>query len=311
MPPYGGEMEITMKRNTVKGIVAGALIGALAVSAVPAIASGIEAVLNSVNIAINGEMVASENKNYVLQNGAEVPYSILYEGTTYLPVRKISELLDMQIDWDNDTRTVLLETGSGSSAYDSWGGAPDFGEFYGIKEISSNPTTRSTTHWYDINDVDGDEEYAAYLEELGFKRVEDSDVKSRFIVYKKNSTEVWLDLGLYNMLVYGVTVVDTTRPITGRDYSYSGSNEDIPNFCSAFGYSGFYENTVEYVNGDFHLWSCLPDYIALLEEEGFTVSSVGKGYYGKKLTLKKGRSTVSISFNGTQYSTIPAVSFNY
>lgn len=305
--------EIKMKKNkvTVKGIIAGVIIGALAASSVPAIATGIDAVLNSVNIAINDNKVASSNENYELQNGTSVPYSILYEGTTYLPVRKISELLDFTIDWDNDTRTILIETNANSDTYDGWYGVPDFGEFYGIKEFSSIPTVRSHTHWYNSNDVKSDKEYISELEKRGYKKVEDGTIKSRFKIYKKNNTEVWFDLGLYTSLVYGVTVVDTTRPITGRHYSYTGNNEDIPDFCSAFGYEEYYENKMQYINGDFHLWSCLPDYITLLEQEGFTLLNVEKGLYGKILNLKKGKSTVKISFNGTKYSAIPSLVISY
>ena len=307
--PHSGEKEIKMKRNTVKGIVAGALAGALAVSAVPAIASGINAVLNSVNISINGVKVASDNENYVLQNGTEVPYSILYEGTTYLPIRKISELLDSGIDWDNDTRTVLIET-SNSGRYDDWGGVPDFGEFYGIEELSVITNTRSTTHWYTSKDVSNATKYVEELTKRGYKRVEEGEVKSKFQVYQKGSTEVWLDLGLYTNFVYGVTIVDTSRPITGRHYILSGVNEDIPDFCSAFGYVSSGDNKKQYVDGDFHLWSCLPDYFALLEENGFEISNIGQGSYGKTVTFKKDRSSIGISFTGSQYSTIPTLTFS-
>ena len=36
-------------------------------------------------------------------------YPISYNGTTYVPIRGISNLLDVSVDWDNDTETVILK----------------------------------------------------------------------------------------------------------------------------------------------------------------------------------------------------------
>lgn len=41
-------------------------------------------------------------------NGDPV-YPVLYDGTTYLPVRAVSDMLGLQVDWDGATRTVLLD----------------------------------------------------------------------------------------------------------------------------------------------------------------------------------------------------------
>ncbi len=301
--------------NTVKSIISGVLAGLITVVSLPVIADTLEALKNSVNISLNGEEIASVDENYTLQNGAKVPYSILYEGTTYLPVRKISELLNVGIGWDNDTRTVLIETkeDTKSTGFDSWYNVPDFGKLLGIKELDQTTTVRSTTHWYDIKNIEEDFE-ASYIEELealGYKRIEDGNVKPKFKVYAKDNVEVWLDLGMYTKLVYGVTVVDTTRPIVGRTYSYNGSNDDIPSFASAFGFSSTLNGGISYYDGDWHLWAHLPDYFQLLESEGFRISSVGKSFYGKTFTLKKDRSTVVIKFDGSEYSNIPAITIDY
>ena len=42
----------------------------------------------------------------------EVVYPISYNGTTYLPVRALSNLLKINIDWDGNTQTVIMSTGS-------------------------------------------------------------------------------------------------------------------------------------------------------------------------------------------------------
>lgn len=298
-----------MKKNTFKGIAIGVLAGIITVVSLPVIAKGIEVAMNSVNIRLDGENVAFENENYVLQNGTEVPYSILYEGTTYLPVRKLSELLDVTVGWDNDTRTVILD--KNGEVYDGWYGAPDFGAVCDIEEIGQTATVRSTTHWYDVKTVNDVDEYIEELERLGYEKVTDGGIKPKFNVYKKGNVEIWLDLGMYTQLVYGVTVMNTTRPIVGKNYEYSGAQEDVPNFSSAFGYGARVSNSTQYHLGETDLWAVLPDYLSLLEEEGFSVSSSTKSFYGRGYTFKKGRSTVTVRFNGTEYSNIPAVEITY
>ena len=41
-------------------------------------------------------------------NGREVPASIIYNGTTYVPLRLVSTMLGKPVDWDGPTRSVLI-----------------------------------------------------------------------------------------------------------------------------------------------------------------------------------------------------------
>lgn len=43
-------------------------------------------------------------------------YPLVYEGRTYLPVRAIGEALGIKVDWDKDTRTVILGEAAVASA---------------------------------------------------------------------------------------------------------------------------------------------------------------------------------------------------
>ncbi|MGN0712026.1 MAG: copper amine oxidase N-terminal domain-containing protein [Anaerovoracaceae bacterium] len=36
-------------------------------------------------------------------------YPIIYEGSTYLPLRAVSELMNREIQWDNETKTIIIE----------------------------------------------------------------------------------------------------------------------------------------------------------------------------------------------------------
>ncbi len=67
----------------------------------------IDAVLNySIIIRYNGEAQVMRNAN-----GSRV-FPITYEGTTYLPVRAISNMLSLPIEWDGENNTVWLGMGS-------------------------------------------------------------------------------------------------------------------------------------------------------------------------------------------------------
>jgi len=70
--------------------------------------SVLDVVINNVNVMLDGEVVGTANTNYTLSNGDQVPFSILYQGTTYLPIRKLSELLGKEVGYIAETKTVTL-----------------------------------------------------------------------------------------------------------------------------------------------------------------------------------------------------------
>ena len=79
-------------------ITIGLLISCMLMATSPVLANSImqkiDVVLNSVKVQVNGE-----NKNID---------SILYNGTTYLPMRKVAELVDKDIEWSSDTMTANI-----------------------------------------------------------------------------------------------------------------------------------------------------------------------------------------------------------
>jgi Copper amine oxidase N-terminal domain. len=97
------------------GFIAGICAAVLAMMLViPAFADG-EFSFNRVIISVNGEQKAGLTENYTLDNGTQVPFSILYQQTTYLPVRKISELTGLGITWEQATSTVQVTTETGET----------------------------------------------------------------------------------------------------------------------------------------------------------------------------------------------------
>lgn len=95
-----------MKR--IQGFLIGVFVTLVLVASVPNFAGAINVVLNSINLSLNGVDVAQINDQFTLDNGKKVPYSIIYDGTTYLPLKKLGQLLDKDILWDGNTRTVSI-----------------------------------------------------------------------------------------------------------------------------------------------------------------------------------------------------------
>ena len=84
-------------------VLALVMICGLTVSASAATAQSITARLSpDVTVQYNGE-----TQNMADANGNSV-YPVSYEGTTYLPIRAVSNMLGIAVDWDQATKTVLL-----------------------------------------------------------------------------------------------------------------------------------------------------------------------------------------------------------
>lgn len=101
-----------MKRipTFVAGMLTAAVIGGLGVGALAA--SG-AVTFNASALQFNGRQISAKGENYTLDNGQQVPASITYTdetggGTTYLPVRRIAELLGIEIGWDIATGSVTV-----------------------------------------------------------------------------------------------------------------------------------------------------------------------------------------------------------
>lgn len=75
---------------------------------------------NFANVALNGETKITAGTDITAANGQKIPGTILFTDaaggrTNYLPIRAVSELLEVEIGYDSATRTVLLEKQPGSS----------------------------------------------------------------------------------------------------------------------------------------------------------------------------------------------------
>ncbi|QUI21404.1 hypothetical protein HZI73_03490 [Vallitalea pronyensis] len=95
-------------KGLVIGLVLGVLLSATSTAFAGNIMETIHVLLNKVNIAINDELVGRQGEHYTLDNGEEVPMSISYKNTTYLPIRKVAEILGSQVKWEQATKTIHI-----------------------------------------------------------------------------------------------------------------------------------------------------------------------------------------------------------
>ena len=84
-----------MKKN-IKGFVIGASVATMLTTTV--LGSGFEKTIdvfyNAIKVTVNGTKVDTDN--------------ILYKGTTYVPIRKVSEMLEKDVDWDQKNRIASI-----------------------------------------------------------------------------------------------------------------------------------------------------------------------------------------------------------
>lgn len=99
-------------KKPVKMFVLGFISACLLTAPLSAFADTIQVSLNSVHIDLNGAMVAVKGQSYALKNGAVTPYSLNYNGTVYLPVRKLSEMLGLNISYNGASSTVSITSKS-------------------------------------------------------------------------------------------------------------------------------------------------------------------------------------------------------
>ena len=68
---------------------------------------------NAVGVSFNGVQISRAGESYTLPSGAQVPGVISYTdqqggGTTYLPARRIAELMGVEIGWDAPSGCVTI-----------------------------------------------------------------------------------------------------------------------------------------------------------------------------------------------------------
>jgi len=103
------------RKVSIGSILLVAFILVFSATAIAAYSTTVQATLSpDVTLSFNGQEQTLRNANN------EVVYPIIYEGSTYLPVRSIANLFGADIDWIDSTRTVSI-TGADRAADTDYG----------------------------------------------------------------------------------------------------------------------------------------------------------------------------------------------
>ena len=88
---------------SVKTLLIVACVIACSMTAIAAAPSIVQATLSpDITVKFNGEVQELKDAN------GNVIYPVLYNGSTYLPLRALCNMIDLPVDWVGDTRTVIL-----------------------------------------------------------------------------------------------------------------------------------------------------------------------------------------------------------
>ena len=97
---------LRMLKEKLKGLVASVVLSSLVVGAVPTMAEKVtktaELFYNNIKIVIDGKQADLRDA----QGNTVEPFII--DGTTYLPVRAVSDALQKAVSWDGATQIVFL-----------------------------------------------------------------------------------------------------------------------------------------------------------------------------------------------------------
>ncbi len=98
-------------RKGIRGFLVGVIMTSMltGVAFAGGVNQAIQVVFNAVNITVNGQKVAADN--------------ILYNGTTYVPLRAVAEILGKEVGWDGTTNTASI-TDKGATSQPSTTQAP-------------------------------------------------------------------------------------------------------------------------------------------------------------------------------------------
>ena len=91
-----------------KGIIIGSCFTFTMTISSTTIAKSIDADFNLFRIKTQNGMVADLGDTYTTAEGKTNPYSIIYNDTTYLPIRKIAEVLGGDAAYNGDSKTVSI-----------------------------------------------------------------------------------------------------------------------------------------------------------------------------------------------------------
>jgi len=100
---------IMVKR--IQGIVIGMLVAVLLFGGVAAAAAATAARNETISVTFRNIRIVLDGKEFIPKDVDDnIVEPFIYNGTTYLPVRAVSQALDREVSWDGSTSTVYIDS---------------------------------------------------------------------------------------------------------------------------------------------------------------------------------------------------------
>ena len=207
-----------MLKEKLKGFVVGVVLTSLVVGTIPTMAEKItksaELLYNNIKVVIDGKQADLKDA----QGNTVEPFII--DGTTYLPVRAVSNALNKAVSWDRATQTVYLGENKEIEQPSVW--LKDLETFTGTVETKSVDTVEFGG--YEYNDY-----LTANTEDVYKNCLYPCDDKLSYLLnykYSKFKGTIYLSKGQKNydranrVLIYGDDkLIYTSKPLTSGSKS--------------------------------------------------------------------------------------------
>lgn len=194
---------------------------------------------NDIKVTLNGQQVNMVNAN----GGAVEPFAI--NGTTYLPVRAIADALGLEVEWDQETTTVILEgepienpVSSGTMCYTAFS-VPMLDNVVGfdsLVEVYVLEAGDSVAYYYDSSRIKNNNylaEYEELLESYGFTKGQ--SISGNDILYENaiSGTAVDITPNFYGEIIVLIMAPNGTNstgnyPYYGDDVTHETVGVDFP-----------------------------------------------------------------------------------
>lgn len=174
----------------------------------------------NIQIELNGQTITPKDAN------GKVVEPFIVDGTTYLPVRAISEALGLNVDWNGKTKTVIISENEKHFIHICYAGfsVPSLANVVGnaaLDHVYSLNTGNGLSYYYNPEKFESGttkkfkEEYFELLKQYGFEFLE---TKDGVTTYQDETSDILVSLGLESSTGnYFVTVMRPENSPTGLD----------------------------------------------------------------------------------------------
>jgi len=232
-----------MKKWYILGLITGLIIASATIVFAN---SQIQALLNTeVKLMLNGNW-----KEFKDETTNEIQYPITYKGRTYLPLRNLANIFGANIDYESETKTIILET---SNYQEKNIVNSEFGPQIEVKvsnieqlynEIGNNKRIILTSDFYNIESDKSENEVVDYWENksLVIENVENMTIEGEHMT-EITVDDIWSNVITFdncknivlNNLKMGHSVGNSTYECEGAVLRLNDCDNFIINNCSLYG----------------------------------------------------------------------------